>query len=84
MLQVGYSGEDESEDSTFDDDGLEFYNEIKVGPNSQMKIHNRESAEDLSRKFSSRISVDSYEGVGLQSEAANKLISSNKKITANR
>jgi len=40
--------------------------------------------EELSRKFSGKISVDKYDGNGLLSEAANKLISSSKKSTANR
>jgi len=87
MLEIAEENPEPEEndgDSDFDDDDFEFYNEVKLGPNSQMHVQNRETAEDLSKRFAGRISVDKYDGAGLQSEAANRLISSNKKATANR
>ncbi len=82
-VQIEEAEDEDTEDSDFEDD-LEFYIEPKPGPNCQTQNSTKESAEELSRKFSGKISVDKYEGAGLLSEAANKLISSNKKATANR
>lgn len=71
-------------DSDIDDDDYHFYGEKVTGPNSQ-KQHDGVSSEEFLKKFVSRIKIEKYEGVGsLPSGAGNKIITSSKKITANR
>lgn len=77
--------EDEDDDSDFDeDDNFEFYGEKSTGPNSQ-KQNDSVSSEEMFRKFVNKIKIEKYEGVDmLPSGAGNKIISANKKQTANR
>lgn len=76
--------DDNQGDEDSDDDDFEFYGEKSTGPNTQ-KQNDGMSCEELLKKFVSRIKIEKYEGVEeLPSGAGNKIISSSKKITANR
>ncbi len=79
---------DEEIDSDVDED-YQFYGEKNTGPNTQKQSDYTGSSipsEELFKKFVSRIKIEKYEGVEdeLPSGAGNKIISSSKKITANR
>jgi hypothetical protein len=83
-VDIFFNGEEEEDDSDVEDDDYAFFGEKPTGPNSQQQ-HDQATNEELFRKYSNRITVEKYEGVEqLPSGAGNKIISSSKKITANR
>ncbi len=73
---------DDSDDDGYDDDDFEFWNE-RTGPNSQASQaaqKNFQTSDELFRKFSSKISVEKFEGVNsLPTGVGNKILSSSKR-----
>ncbi|CAG7817417.1 unnamed protein product [Allacma fusca] len=85
--EMGFEDEDgEDEDSCDSDDDFEFYNE-RAGPNCQRKPEMQgcnQTADEMYRKYVSKVNVDKYEGANLSASAANKMIATNKKLDGHK
>ncbi|ODN03677.1 Serine/threonine-protein kinase RIO1 [Orchesella cincta] len=82
------SEEEDDEDTDYsegyDEDDYQFWDE-RNGPNCQSNHKNLQTSDELFRKFSSKISVEKYEGVeNLPSGAGNKILSTNKRALGQR